>query len=383
MKIIVVAAIFALYIGLTGCKNEKYNKVALQPSKELVNIGIGKNSVNLSFCLNYFESGGIRFLALNNERKNLIEVYNLDTREIARVINVKIEGPGSFPRMVGFMMESLDSIIAVDPVGKKVGVLDSEGYLKKEIYYGIDSKGKIIESTSPYGGGRPYVFNHKLVLCQGVNVSNANSILTQSIRDTSYIEAEIDFHKNICTSSLLKYPEELIGEKMLGQKICRAKGSNDCVLYHFGVSNGLFFSRDRMDYTKVPLETNYDLKLFKGQEYADDMRKALDYKLSFDEVQNIYYDSYRDYYYLVVRMRKAMSSKNIDYRLEFVYPDCLIIILDKDFRHMGEIILPDDTYSCQMIFVGPEGLYISEDHPNNPEFNEDFMRFRLFKLVKL
>jgi predicted DNA-binding transcriptional regulator YafY len=50
---------------------------------------------------------------------------------------------------------------------------------------------------------------------------------------------------------------------------------------------------------------------------------------------------------------------------------------------MGDVFLPDNTYSLKMMFITPQGLYISEDHINNPAFSEDYMRFRLFTLERL
>ena len=64
-------------------------------------------------------------------------------------------------------------------------------------------------------------------------------------------------------------------------------------------------------------------------------------------------------------------------------PDCFIIIIDKNFKFMGEVYLPDNTYSFKMTFVTPKGLCISEDNINNPSYSEDFMQFRLFNLEKL
>jgi hypothetical protein len=113
------------------------------------------------------------------------------------------------------------------------------------------------------------------------------------------------------------------------------------------------------------------------------MRAALNNSLSHDMVRDMLYDEYRNCYYIFIMKRNENLDAGSDIFLKMKFPDCFILILDKDLKHMGEIFLPDNTYSFQFSFITPEGLYISEDHPNNPDFDEDFMRFRLFKLVKL
>lgn len=100
-------------------------------------------------------------------------------------------------------------------------------------------------------------------------------------------------------------------------------------------------------------------------------------------LRDIFYDKYRNCYYIFYMKRNENPDAGRNLFLKLQYPDCFILILNKDFKHMGEVFLPDNTYSFQFSFITPDGLYISEDHPNNPDFDEDFMRFRLFKLEKL
>ena len=57
-----------------------------------------------------------------------------------------------------------------------------------------------------------------------------------------------------------------------------------------------------------------------------------------------------------------------------------IIILDKDFKKIGETMFPDYTYNSNIMFIHEDGLYISDSHYLNPEFSDDELSFRLFKL---
>jgi len=51
---------------------------------------------------------------------------------------------------------------------------------------------------------------------------------------------------------------------------------------------------------------------------------------------------------------------------------------------MGEtLVLPENHYYMEEMFVLKEGLYISENHIQNPSFNENKLRYRLFHVEQL
>jgi hypothetical protein len=116
--------------------------------------------------------------------------------------------------------------------------------------------------------------------------------------------------------------------------------------------------------------------------FATDLHGFLTYERTTDAVRDIHYDPYRECYYIVVRKRedeihnKEFSLKNT------LYPDCFIIILDKDFKHLGDVYFPKGIYNFSNMFIHKLGVYISEDHVDNPTYTEDTMRFRLFRLKR-
>jgi len=44
--------------------------------------------------------------------------------------------------------------------------------------------------------------------------------------------------------------------------------------------------------------------------------------------------------------------------------------------------MPKNTFYEYLAFVNSDGLYISNNHPLNPNFSEDVLSFTLFELVK-
>jgi hypothetical protein len=63
-------------------------------------------------------------------------------------------------------------------------------------------------------------------------------------------------------------------------------------------------------------------------------------------------------------------------------PLASIIIIDKNFRKIGELKLPQNKFLVSNAFVAKEGLYISNNHPENPQMQDNKLSFTLFELAK-
>ena len=59
------------------------------------------------------------------------------------------------------------------------------------------------------------------------------------------------------------------------------------------------------------------------------------------------------------------------------------MILDKDFKVIGEPLFPENIYIPVMFFILKDGLYISDNNFQNPEFNENVLSFRRMDLIEL
>jgi hypothetical protein len=82
-------------------------------------------------------------------------------------------------------------------------------------------------------------------------------------------------------------------------------------------------------------------------------------------------------------VQKKNERKGPVMRSDFLFPNCFIAIFDVDFKHKGDVDFPDNIYSFTNLFITEKGIYISEDHVDNPTYTEDAMRFRLFKIKEM
>lgn len=77
--------------------------------------------------------------------------------------------------------------------------------------------------------------------------------------------------------------------------------------------------------------------------------------------------------------------ENDDDKLSIEKPEAVspfsVMILDKDFNVLAEEKYPGKIYDITDYFVTPEGLWISNNNPENPNFSEDHLSFTLFELA--
>ncbi|WP_144605792.1 DUF4221 family protein [Algoriphagus algorifonticola] len=96
-------------------------------------------------------------------------------------------------------------------------------------------------------------------------------------------------------------------------------------------------------------------------------------------------DIYTDLFYLpeqelLVRVAKFEDIPESTADATFLASQWGLVFLDTDYKKIGEITLEPNQYNGQYIFGTNEGIWISTDHPENPELSEDFMRFQLIEV---
>jgi hypothetical protein len=377
-----LSLLLCLFICICSCsnKNELKNEYTLSKTEDEIIIELGKESRNIAQHIQYFKNADTNFLALFNMQKNWLEVYNLDSHQLYKRLQVQYEGQNSFGEMMGFYVINFDSILVLSIRPKILGIFDIDGTIKTKISFDRDLNNKLIKTTIPWEGQRPYLIQNKLSLGQIWDCRESRGLLTDIGIKGTPVEIFIDLITKECNSSNITYPQELMGKNIATMPVIRTKGYNNEYIYHFALLNYFYRTKDHNSFEKVQIESNYKLDFSNLDETK--MMKGLSDKILHDAIVNIVYDEYREHYYVFIRQR-ANDQETLDIKTELLYPDCFILILDKNLHFEGEVFLPEKIYSYKMIFITSKGLYISEDNVANPTFSEDIMRFRLFTLEKI
>ena len=372
---------------LGACKSPGYYKdrFTLEAAEKPLEVSIGSETKNFVHYSQFVRIDGVSYLGILNFERNRIEIYNLDTKTLFRELQFFKDGPDAFGEVSGFFIENLDSLIVDSFYQRVAGIIDGHGKVKKKIPYQKDTNGRQFRVTLPWFGLRPYKIGEIINFLQVYQADESMGILTEEKRKETFLNVALNTTTGNSITLPLTYPEEMVGRDITqSTNVMRTEGYDGCFIYHFWNLYDLFVTDDHESFRKIHIESNYRLNFNEDHyKYIYDVRKAYLNSLSHDMVRDMLYDEYRKCYYIFIMKRNENLDAKSDLFLRMKYPDCFILILDKDLKHMGEVFLPDNTYSFQISFITPEGLYISEDHPNNPEFDEDYMRFRLFKLVKL
>jgi hypothetical protein len=368
---------------LLGCKqdNNLKNRYTLIATDN-IKINIGNNSKNIAYTLQYFESDNTDFLALHNGMNNSIEFYNLKSEILVKELKIPREGSKALGRIESFLIVSFDSILVFSSDLSRLGLVDSSGNLYKVIPFQKDFLGNELPLLTATGGTKPIKINKKIYRPLIYRALEANGVLTDAGQKKSFIAISIDISSGQVLSLPLTYPVELIGKDVSTRRYHRVHGAADRFVYFFGNLHDFYVTSDHITFTRYPLETIYDLKFGESLNAFTDISLAINTMLQKDEIYNLHYDTYRNCYYVFIRKRENEISNDRSFQEKLTYPNCFILILDKNLKHLGEVHLPVGIYSFRMCFITKNGLYISEDHIDNPTFSEDFMRFRLFTLEK-
>ncbi len=109
-----------------------------------------------------------------------------------------------------------------------------------------------------------------------------------------------------------------------------------------------------------------------------------------DEIMKLinHVDIYTDFFYLenldlMVRVAKFEDvPENVLDTDSFMASKWGLVFLDSEFNKVGELELETDRYYGKYIFGNEEGIWVSTDHQDNPDFSEDFLRFQLIEVRK-
>ena len=149
-------------------------------------------------------------------------------------------------------------------------------------------------------------------------------------------------------------------------------------IYSFYYDENIYVtSVDHQTIQKIPVKSEYVNKItLPGEQTAQ--------PIDFCENSwygNMLYDKYRKVYYRIAypktTIEKGIRPMEL---LAFGRKNFSIIILDKNFNKIGETLFPDYTYNPGIMFIDEDGLYISDSHYLNPNFNDDILSFRKFDL---
>ena len=340
-----------------------------------------ENTYFLSKSIFQFEEDGKEYLHFENSRKGLYEIitFDLEKQEVHKRIPIEPEGPNGIPAMYGSKpYPDSKNYLIFQGKAFRISQMNGEGIVDRN--YQLKSPGRfvrVILSTFCYLPS--FVRDSVLYFDQRVASKKKRNLPNYPIF------AALDLNTGELDWASLNFPTTFNGDYSHIQ-------SGDSFTYDYN------YKDDRLVCSFIESDSIMVTDDLSTVKWYNAKSRFLDSMIPYinDPTEDVYdlirkeekpkywhlmYDKYRDVYYRFAEMPCELAENEDPYD-EFAprAREFSVIILNKDFRIIGETKFPGNKYFYKMSFVGRDGLFISENNLANPEFDEDKLIFACFKL---
>ena len=380
---------FFFILTLVSCQPSKnnngkrQNEVELVAEKQLV-FPLDEQTYYLSKSMFQFEENGKEYLHFENTRKSLynIVIFDIENRQIAKQIPLHKTGPNGLPAVFGsrpspgaqYILVAQNNISRISSINDKGEVIRNYNFQTPESQF-----------TSLHLGSYYNTPGFVKDSCLFLKIGIPKPDMKREDWPKTHMFASLDLRTGKVKWVPIFYPPIFKEEY---ENIDGGYGFSYDYNYKENRLICGFFGYDSLMVTD-------DLKHIRWynakSRYLKSMRPKLGNAMAginsiieFCETPkywHIMYDKYRNVYYRFAEMPYKLAPNESPYD-EPKGKEFSVIVLNEDFEIIGETKFPGKKYFYKMSFVGREGLYISENNLENPQFDENKLVFTCFKIKK-
>lgn len=326
------------------------------------------------------EITGKEYLSFDNSEKGQHEIiiFDIDRQEFVKRVDVKEDGPNAIP-MFGHFPETLNSFYISSPSLKIIHKINDKGEIIRKYDYNVTEGNEPLTLT---------VFAS--IVYQPLIIKDSCMYLPQSIFtdvmdgdkwSETPLMAQLDMRTMKVRKMPLKYPRLFEKESLVTSSTdigysYDTDGNN--FVYSFFKSDSIMVTYDHINAKIYPANSKYVKNIKYTHGIGLDILSSSKESAEKGMYWHFVYDKYRDLYYRFVLFPCVVSEKDNVMELDMVRQEFSVIIMNKDFEIIGETKFQKDKYLPKVFFVGEKGLYISENNPKNPEYDEDKLVFSCF-----
>ncbi len=321
-----------------------------------------------------------KYLIRRNETVNAIEFINIAGKKLDFMVKFDKVGPNGIGKIRGFYVLNTDTIFVTALNRTKIYLSDTSA----KIYYSFPvsnsrfefgdfwcnsdnkivlSNNKVYISTLPVAG-----IDRNPELFYNSSLSIAYDLILKQTFQLKINYPTVYFKNHYTNSGLIFFSRTFNKDK------------NE-LIFSFPADHNLY-TYDILDHkvTKIKCKSIYiDNKQLLKEKNADYQKRRMIY-LENPKYYLIIYDKYNTLYYRIILLpieieKNKKYSPYLHYEMPFS-----VMVLDGNLKIIMEKRFPKHKYNCSDFFVTEEGLWISNNNPYNPEFNEDLLSYSLFKL---
>jgi hypothetical protein len=337
------------------------------------------SSTNFTKYLQYYAEDGDEYLVTANLNNFTIEVYSFSSGEIVHEYKLPMDGKFSlqYPQLIGFHLINFDSVYVNAYNRPLLLLLDKDS---RVIHSETVDLGSTKSTFVPLTGKRTELVGNKLIL--GADPSGPNTKKSWSYPlyytfdlktrqwklniSSSFVETDGyygAFHSHHAFA--INHQEELMIHNI----------TYDQNLYIRSLHSGKVIK-------KIAAPSKYFSNIPPWKEKpGNEVEGHEEFYIENNSYKSILWDPYRKVYYRFAE--RGVDRIDLNGQFNTWYDKLVsVMILNEDFEKIGETDLEQSRYRISNSFVGEDGLYISTSNEKNPDYNEDFMRFDIYKLSK-
>jgi hypothetical protein len=382
---------FLLLTLLYSCANKKskdhnetgefIGKVELLESHDVSFVLNDETSLKSSFIQAIETKDGNPILVYLNNQKPAIYFYDIKGQALIKELMLSKDGPNAVGTPTGLYFHNMDSIYVIASSYYRVSLVNGKGeVLKKYQLLNDENPNESTGMLRPFTISPPFVIDNKMYF---------NVAPDRDIYDNGYFLGKVNLVLDLETGDFdyfNHYPKEF-NEGVWG--VAAVNYSTDYnslkeeFIYSFSISDSIYVSKVDGTHRSGYLSKTYEKKATQKPMERPENKYDLEYALGATYYDGIIYDRYRDVYYRFVRQPLEIENMEKINFYDFHRKPISVIILDADFKKIGETELEDDVYQSFMYFLTKEGLFVSKGNPNNPNLIEEEANFTCFTLTEV
>ena len=321
------------------------------------------------------KNDGIEYLVFHNDLNPRLLFYNMKTGEFVKDVKYALQGPEGVCTFVSFYIKSKDEIYLSDFNFQNLNVVDWNGKLKKRI------PNKRVDGKHLYimlGDEDLIMVGDSLFMSLAIDQERGMDNRLKNSPLCAVLNTKNDEIKTLPFSYFDLTQKEDEGYIIIYYRRCF---DGERFIYSFLDSDDIFVSDISHEHVKrIRIENKYwphrEIPL---QRINSTTRRQ---QLEAGENASIYYDPYRNVYYRVIYPPCEIDpNMNLSDFLGYGRSKFVIQILDKTFHVIGEKEMPENIYCSVPLLIREDGVYLSESHFLNPNFDEDKLVLRKFELI--
>jgi hypothetical protein len=377
-KIKSFTALFILVLVFSCKEKEPAAPVSwsLDPTGEKIQLPLDEGTSNVSMGLEYFD-GEKPLLFSSNMNTNSLQIYALDAQSLLKEIRFEREGDQGVE--VGhFHVQSLDSIFIFPEMRPFVILTDTSGTIKNRVRIELPEGYPMIFVHNSYYVSPPVV-NGKELIVKVRSEGSPNSMSQESLNNKKLLAA-INLEDGSSRLLPFGFPADYLSG---GQKQFEfsASGVDGKTVVSFMGDHQVYFSKSENEALQSkPAKSQYLDETMPTFSKDVDGRGFSEYFFAKSRYESLIHDPYRDVFYRFAFPTVTVETDEELRALRSTPGAFVVMVLDADLNILTEKKFDGGTYLPSNFFVGEKGLYLSVNHPDNPENTEDHLAFELFRL---